>query len=64
MKELAGGHADGCNDHRIVMSAAVCAARSAGTITCTDAMSINKSYPGFYGDYRLAGGIAVLENEP
>ncbi len=64
VKELAGGHADGCNDHRIVMSAAVCAARSAGTITCTDAMSINKSYPGFYGDYRLAGGIAVLENEP
>ena len=64
VEKLAGGHADGCNDHRIVMSAAVCAARSAGKITCTDAMSINKSYPGFYGDYRLAGGIAVLENEP
>jgi 3-phosphoshikimate 1-carboxyvinyltransferase len=59
--QLAGGSADGCNDHRIVMSAAVCAACSAGEITCTDAMSVNKSYPDFYEDYGKIGGQAVRE---
>ena len=59
--QLAGGSADGCNDHRIVMSAAVCAACSAGEITCTDAMSVNKSYPDFYEDYGRIGGQAVRE---
>ncbi|MER2080141.1 MAG: 3-phosphoshikimate 1-carboxyvinyltransferase [Ruminococcus sp.] len=57
VKSLAGGSADGCNDHRIVMSAAVCAAGAAGEITCSDAMSINKSYPDFYADYAKIGGI-------
>ena len=59
--QLAGGSAEGCNDHRIVMSAAACAAGAAGAITCTDAMSINKSYPDFYEDYRRAGGTAALD---
>ena len=59
--QLAGGSADGCNDHRIVMSAAVCAACSAGEITCTDAMSVNKSYPDFYEDYGRIGGQADRE---
>ena len=59
--QLAGGSADGCNDHRIVMSAAVCAACSAGEITCTDAMSVNKSYPDFYEDYGRIGGQAVRD---
>lgn len=53
---LAGGLAEGCNDHRIVMSAGVCAARLKGTIECTYAMSINKSYPDFYRDYNNIGG--------
>ena len=39
------------------MSAAVCAAGAAGEITCSDAMSINKSYPDFYADYAKIGGI-------
>ena len=59
--QLEGGSANGCNDHRIVMSAAVCAACSAGEITCTDAMSVNKSYPDFYEDYGRIGGQAVRE---
>ena len=43
--KLYGGFAEGCGDHRIVMSAAVCASGAAEKIKCTDAMSINKSYP-------------------
>ena len=55
---LKGGKVNGYNDHRIVMSAAVCAARSDEDITATFAMSINKSYPDFYIDYNSIGGKA------
>lgn len=55
---LKGGNLNGYNDHRIVMSAAVCAARSDEDITATFAMSINKSYPDFYIDYNSIGGKA------
>ena len=57
---LNGGSADGCNDHRIVMAAAVCAANCAGDIACSDAWSINKSYPDFYADYADIGGSSQL----
>ena len=55
---LKGGNVNGYNDHRIVMSSGVCAARSDGDITATFAMSINKSYPDFYIDYNSIGGKA------
>lgn len=53
-----GGTVDGCNDHRIVMAAATAAAKSAGDIVVSDAMSVNKSYPDFYRDYNSIGGKA------
>ena len=52
---LAGGRADGKNDHRIPMSLA--AAGCDCTVTVTDAQSIRKSYPGFYRDFTTIGGI-------
>lgn len=55
---LKGGYVNGYNDHRIVMSAGVCAARCEGDITASFAMSINKSYPDFYTDYNSIGGKA------
>lgn len=58
VSSLKGGNVNGYNDHRIVMSAAVCAARSYEDITATFAMSINKSYPDFYIDYNSIGGKA------
>lgn len=58
VSSLKGGNVNGYNDHRIVMSAAVCAARSDEDITATFAMSINKSYPDFYIDYNSIGGKA------
>lgn len=58
ISSLKGGNVNGYNDHRIVMSAAVCAARSDEDITATFAMSINKSYPDFYIDYNSIGGKA------
>lgn len=58
VSSLKGENVNGYNDHRIVMSAAVCAARSDEDITATFAMSINKSYPDFYIDYNSIGGKA------
>lgn len=60
VKKLSGGKVDGCNDHRIVMSAGVCASKleQGTTIESTFAMSINKSYPDFYIDYNSIGGKA------
>ena len=57
---LYGGFAEGFGDHRIVMSAAVCASGANENIMCTDAMSVNKSYPDFYEDYAKIGGTAEL----
>ena len=58
VSQLAGGEADGANDHRVVMALAVAALRAAGPCTVTGAESIRKSYPDFFRDYNMLGGIA------
>ncbi len=55
---LTGGQVEGYNDHRIVMSACICATKVEGNIQCTDPHSINKSYPEFFNDYNMIGGKA------
>ena len=62
IEKLTGGSCDGCNDHRILMSAAVCAANAANPVVCTDAESVNKSYPDFYDDYQKVGGSCQMES--
>lgn len=52
--DLRGGIIDGVNDHRIVMSAAILGAYSGVKIMGTEA--VKKSYPAFFGDYKLIGG--------
>ena len=46
----------GHNDHRIAMMAAVAAVRCERPVTITGAECVNKSYPGFWEDYRSLGG--------
>lgn len=58
VEKLKGGFCEGFNDHRIVMSAGVCAAGLDGKIESSYALSINKSYPDFYKDYNGIGGKA------
>ena len=53
---LDGGIVDGANDHRIVMAAAIAAARCADPVTILGAEAIKKSYPDFWDDYRRLGG--------
>ena len=45
------------NDHRIVMSATVLCALAKGESTITDADAVNKSYPTFFEDFIMVGGI-------
>ena len=59
-RTLIGGTVKGFNDHRIVMSAAICAPGSENPIICTDALSVNKSYPGFFDDYNSVGGKSEI----
>ncbi len=53
---LRGGRADGAGDHRIVMSAAVAAARCEYSVEISGAEAVAKSYPRFFRDYRELGG--------
>lgn len=53
---LTGGTTDGCNDHRIVMAAAIAAAGCLQKVTITGCEAVNKSYPAFFADYNALGG--------
>ena len=49
--QLAGGIAQGKNDHRVVMALAAAGLRCEKGLSVTDAQSIRKSYPGFFRDF-------------
>ena len=52
VKEYNGGKIDGAGDHRIVMAAAVASLRATAEIEIQGAQAVNKSYPGFFDDFR------------
>ena len=55
---LAGGVTiDCCNDHRIAMMAAIAATKCRAPVTLTGAECVSKSYPNFWEDYQMLGGI-------
>ena len=58
VKELRGGECDAWNDHRIAMSLAVASIRSTAPIIIRGAECVSKSYPRFFEDFRMLGGIA------
>lgn len=53
---LRGGTVDGCNDHRIVMAAAIAATACQTPVTILGAEAVSKSYPDFFEVYRSLGG--------
>ena len=55
---ISGGTVDGCNDHRMVMAAAILATVASGPVTITGAEAVSKSYPDFFDDFRRLGGAA------
>ena len=54
---LAGGEADGHNDHRIVMAAAVASCVCDKPVMIRGAEAVKKSYPGFFEDFASLGGV-------
>lgn len=56
-RTLKGGTADSFDDHRIAMTAAVAALACDGSVCIKEPMCINKSYPDFYNDLLLTGGV-------
>ena len=55
---LSGGTADARGDHRLAMALAIAACAAENPITILGAQAVNKSYPGFFDDYRRLGGKA------
>lgn len=51
-----GGEVDSCNDHRIVMSAAIAALSSDAPVIIRGAQAVEKSYPRFFEDFKNLGG--------
>ncbi|MGN0641706.1 MAG: 3-phosphoshikimate 1-carboxyvinyltransferase [Huintestinicola sp.] len=60
IKKFTGGVVDACNDHRIVMAAAIAATCSDAPVVIKGAEAVRKSYPCFFEDYRALGGIAEI----
>lgn len=53
---FSGGEVDSCNDHRIVMAAAIASVYSDSPIIIHGAQAVEKSYPAFFDDFRSLGG--------
>ncbi len=53
---LQGGVIDSFNDHRIAMSGAIASTICKSDVIIKDAYCVKKSYPGFYEDFKMAGG--------
>ena len=58
---LPGGRVNSFRDHRIAMAAAIAASAAEGESEILDAEAVNKSYPGFFEEYRRLGGRAEEE---
>ncbi|HEX3026696.1 MAG TPA: 3-phosphoshikimate 1-carboxyvinyltransferase [Clostridia bacterium] len=58
VEELSGGTVDGCNDHRIVMAAAVASVKCSNPVIIIGSDCVNKSYPDFFEQYNRLGGNA------
>ena len=54
--KLSGGFVNGCNDHRIVMAAAIAAVNCEHEVIISDCGAVSKSYINFFEDYKRLGG--------
>ncbi|MCL2054978.1 MAG: 3-phosphoshikimate 1-carboxyvinyltransferase [Oscillospiraceae bacterium] len=56
IKKFSGGMVDGCNDHRIVMAAAIASTMSSDDMIIRGYNAVSKSYPMFWKDFISLGG--------
>ncbi len=55
---LKGGVVNSFNDHRIAMAMSIAATICSGDVILRDAAAVEKSYPGFFEDFKQLGGKA------
>jgi 3-phosphoshikimate 1-carboxyvinyltransferase len=55
---MRGGRAESFGDHRIAMALSIAAAFCEGPSEIRGCECVNKSYPGFYNDFKMLGGKA------
>lgn len=55
--KLKGGTVDSWNDHRIAMALSVASIKCELPVILTNSACVNKSYPKFYKDFKMLGGI-------
>lgn len=60
-KRFTGGTVDGCNDHRIVMAAAIAGSIADAPVKILGCEAVKKSYPDFFNDYAALGGILNVQ---
>jgi 3-phosphoshikimate 1-carboxyvinyltransferase len=60
---LIGGTVDACGDHRIAMMAAAASVICKEKVIITGAEAIYKSYPAFFEDFRILGGVIDKEEQ-
>ncbi len=60
--EFSGGVIDTQNDHRIAMSAAIASIKSTAPVIIKGAECVNKSYPDFFTDIKMLGGVFDVIN--
>jgi len=56
-KTLQGGETQSYGDHRIAMTAAILSVVCMGQVVIANAQAVNKSYPGFFDDFKTLGGL-------
>lgn len=62
-EKLKGGIVSSFNDHRIAMMAAIASIVCEEEVTILQAEAVNKSYPGFYEDFKKLGGKVIIDEE-
>ncbi|NLD19794.1 MAG: 3-phosphoshikimate 1-carboxyvinyltransferase [Clostridiales bacterium] len=63
LTSLKGGEAEGYNDHRIVMAAAVASCGCQTPVIIKGAEAVKKSYPDFFNDFASLGGEVYKTGE-
>ncbi len=53
---LQGGTVDSWDDHRIAMAMAIASIKCKNPVIITNSHAVSKSYPGFFGDFKMLGG--------
>jgi 3-phosphoshikimate 1-carboxyvinyltransferase len=62
LKYLQGGDVESWGDHRIAMALAIAATKCIEPVTIRSSDAIHKSYPNFFEDYKMLGGIILERN--